>query len=206
MQFEPIDQSWRHLRYAARSLRNSPGYATTAILTLALGIGANTATFSALYGVVLEPLPYQDPDRLALVALYNRSLRYATDLSYPDFIDWQRDARSFEQIAAFMPTGFDLANPGQAEHVEGYQVSANFFNTLGLNLASGRSFLPDEDRTGGAPAVIISNRLWRERFHNGAAVIGKALTLNARTLAGVIRRLKIEGGVCSGRISSDRDV
>ncbi len=185
---EPLGQLLRDLRYALRSLRKAPGYAIAAILTLALGIGANTAIFSALDGVVLRALPYHEPDRLAIVLLYNRSLKYATYLSYPDFLDWQRDARSFEQIAAFMPTGYDLVTPGSPEHVNGYGVSSGFFRTLSVNLALGSSFSPEEDRLGGMPAAVISNRLWQERFQGNPAVIGKSVTLNGAgyTVIGVL--------------------
>ncbi len=176
--FEPVDRFLRDLRYACRGLRTTPAYTVAAILTLALGIGANTAIFSALDGVVLKPLPYQEPDRLVVVALYNRSLKYPTYLSYPDFLDWQRDGRSFEQMAAFRPVGFDLTNPGSPEHVAGYEVSAGFFSTLGVNLALGHSFSPNEDRIGGMPAAVIRNRLWQERFHGNPAIIGKSITLN----------------------------
>jgi predicted permease len=177
--FEPIDRLGRDLRHACRSLRRSPAYAAAAILTLALGIGANTAIFSALDGVVLKPLPYPKPDRLVMVAQYNPMLKYPTYLSYPDFLDWRREQRSFEQIAAFTPLGgFDLTSPGTPEHVNGYEVSANFFGTLGEELAVGRSFSPDDDRTGGAPAAVISYRLWQERFQGDPSVIGKSLTLN----------------------------
>ena len=92
----------------SRSLRRSPAMAIAAIATLAMGIGANTAIFSVLEGVVLKPLPFPQPDRLVTVALFNRTLGYATYLSYPDFVDWQRNAGSFEQIAAFRNDGFDL--------------------------------------------------------------------------------------------------
>ncbi len=186
--FEPISRFLRDLHYAARSLRKTPSYAAAAILTLALGIGANTAIFSALDGVVLKPLPYPEPDRLVVIALYNRSLKYATYLSYPDFLDWQRGARSFKQIAAFESIGFDLTNPGSPEHVAGYEISSNFFSTLGVNLALGHSFAPEEDRIGGVPAVVISNRLWQQHFHGDPAAIGKPITLSGvgYTVAGIL--------------------
>ncbi len=179
----------RDVRYAFRSLRKSPGLAITAILTLALGIGANTAIFSVLEGVVLRPLPYAEPDRLVLVFLYNRALRHNTWLSYPDFLDWQRSARSFEQIAAFQSTGYDLTSPGRPEHIDGEEVSSNFFSTLGVKPALGRSIAPEEDVTGGAPAVVISNRLWRDRFSGSPAALGRSITLNGvdYTVVGVLQ-------------------
>ena len=188
--FEPLDRFMRDTRYAFRSLGRTPTYAIAAILTLALGIGANTAIFSVLDGVVLQPLPYRDPDRLAIVALFNRSLKHGTYASYPDFLDWQREARSFEQMAAFKPDGFDLTNPGAAEHVAGYEVSADFFHTLGVKLALGHSFSAEEDRVGGAPAAVISHRLWQDRFHGNSAAIGQLITLNGTgyTIAGVLPR------------------
>ena len=184
-----LDHSSRDVHYACRSLRRSPGFTAAAVLTLALGIGANTAIFSVLEGVVLAPLPYREPDRLVVVALYNRSLKYATYLSYPDFLDWQRDARSLEQIAAFEQQGFDLTSPGTPEHVAGKEVSSGIFSTLGVKLALGREFSPQEDRSGGMPAVIISNRLWRDRFAGSPAALGKAITLNGvdYTIVGVLR-------------------
>src|SRR6266852_5704916 len=94
--FEPLDHLLRELGYASRSLRQSPGFTVAAILTLALAIGPNTAIFSALEGVVLQPLPYPNPDRLVVVALYNPTLKSPTLTSYPDFLDWRRSSRSFE--------------------------------------------------------------------------------------------------------------
>ncbi len=180
---------WQDLRYAARGFVKNKGFAVVAVLTLALGIGANTAIFSVLDGVVLQPLPYHDPDRLVVVALYNRALKYATDLSYPDFLDWQRNSRSFNQIAAFRPRGFDLSSPGAPEHVDGKQVSANFFSTLGASLALGRELSPEEDRIGGPPAVVISHRLWQARFSGDRAALGKIITLNGvdYTIVGVLQ-------------------
>jgi len=185
---EWLDYFPRDLRYAARSLRKSPGFAAAAILTLALGIGANTAIFSVLEGVVLAPLPYLEPDRLVLVALYNRALQYATDLSYPDFLDWQHSSRSLQQIAAFMEQGLDLSSPGPPEHLDGLEVSSNFFRALGVKLALGRDLSPEEDRIGGPPAAVISHRLWQDRFAAGPAAIGKTLTLDGvdYTIVGVL--------------------
>src|SRR5580658_9576832 len=111
-----------------RSLRRTPAFTVTAVVTLALGIGANTAIFSVLDGVVLAPLPYRDPDRLVILTLFNRTLGYPTALSYPDFLDWQRSSRSFQQIAAYKPLGLDLTNPGAAKHLDGYEVSSAFFS------------------------------------------------------------------------------
>ena len=166
------------LRFAARSLRKSPGLAAAVILTLALGIGANTAIFSVLEGVVLAPLPYPGPDRLVVVALFNRTLNYATNLSYPDFLDWQSNSRSFEEIAAFRRESFDLSSPGPPEHLDGQEVSSTFFSTLGVKPALGRELSPEEDRLGGTPAVVISNRLWTDRFQGDPAAIGKSVTLD----------------------------
>ena len=186
---ELLDQFLRDIRYASRSLRKSPAFAAAAILTLALGIGANTAIFSVLEGVALSPLPYHEPDRLVLAALYNRTLGYATNLSYPDFLDWQRSSRSFEQIAAFKVQGFDLSSPGAPEHVDGKEVSSNFFSALGVKLGLGRDLSPEEDRTGGMPAVVISNRLWQDRFAGSPATLGKTITLDGvdYTIVGVLR-------------------
>lgn len=130
----------RDLRYAARSLRRSPGFACAAILTFALGIGANTAIYSVLHAVVLAPLPYTEPDRLVQVLLFNTALNHPTYCSYPDFIDWQRQSRSFQQIAAYTDQGFDLTSPGAAEHVKGKEVTSGFFSVLGVKLALGREF------------------------------------------------------------------
>lgn len=177
------------IRHSIRSLRKNPGYAIAAILTLALGIGANTAIFSALQGVVLSPLPFREAERLVVLALYNRNLKYSTYTSYPDFLDWQRNSRSFEAIAAYKPLAADLSYPGTPEHLEGNEVSSNFFQMLGVKLALGRAFSEQEDHPGGAAVAIISDRLWRERFGRSPDAIGKTITLNgdAYTITGVLR-------------------
>lgn len=176
------------VRFGVRQLRRNLAFAAIAIATLALGIGANTAIFSVVESVLLAPLPYSHPDRLMLVLLYNRRLQWTTDLSYPDFRDWRRTARSFQEMAAFRPKGFDWTSGGTPEHVAGEEVSAGFFGTLGVNLALGRDFLPEEDRHGGRRAVILSDRLWNERFSRSARVLGRMVTLSGGdyTIIGVL--------------------
>src|SRR5947209_9622244 len=121
-----MDTFWRDLKYGIRTLTKSPGSTIVAVLTLALGIGANTAIFSIVNGVVLAPLPYRQPDRLVIVWAKNPAGRFIAP-SYPDFQDWQRNTHSFEDMAAFTAHAFDVTNPGAPEHLDGWQVSSGFF-------------------------------------------------------------------------------
>ena len=173
-----LEQIGSDLRYATRILRKSPGFTLVAMLTLALGIGANTAMFSVVRGVVLAPLPYFQPDRLVMLLESNQ--RFSRDaISYPNFVDWQRSAGSFDQMAAIMlHQGYDLSGPGSPEHLDGVQVTAGFFSTLGVRPSLGREFSPQEDQHGGSPVVIISNRLWRNRFGASPQALGKSLILS----------------------------
>jgi predicted permease len=184
-----VETSWQDLRFAARMLRKSPGFTSVAILTLALGIGANTAIFSVVQGVLLAPLPYHEPDRLVIVLLNNFRLKSPTYLSYRDFIDWERAAPPFEKMSAFAWRSFDLSSPGNPEHVEGSEISSSFLSTLGVRLALGREFSAEEDRNGGAPVTIISNGLWRDRFGGNASALGKSVVLNGveTTIVGVLQ-------------------
>jgi predicted permease len=174
------------LRFGLRMLRKSPGFTTVAVLTLGLGIGANTAMFSVMQGVVLAPLQYVSPDRLVMV--WENNPRFPrTWVSYPNFRDWQRSARSFQQMAAFREKGVDVAGPGTPEHLNGKEISSGFFSTLGTEVTLGREFSPEEDRYGGTPVVIISSRLWRNRFNGSPKALGKSLTLEGAdyTIVGV---------------------
>jgi predicted permease len=190
-------QVWRWLsvenllldvRFAFRMLRKSPAFTTVIILTLALGIGANTAMFSVVRGVVLAPLHYSDPDRLVMVLESN--LRFPQDaISYPNFLDWQCSARSFQQMAVVrLQQGFDVTGPGTPEHLTGDEVSSGFLGTLGVEPSFGRDFSPQEDQRGGAPVVIISNRLWRSRFGGNPQALGKSVALGgiAYTVVGIL--------------------
>ena len=164
------------LRFGLRMLCKSPGFTAVAVLTLALGIGANTAMFSVMQGVVLAPLQYVSSDRLVMV--WENNPRFPrTWVSYPNFRDWQRSARSFQQMAAFRQEGVDFAGPGTPEHLDGKEITSGFFSTLGTELTLGREFSPEEDRFGGNPVAIITNRLWRNRFEGSPKALGKSLTL-----------------------------
>jgi len=172
-----FDSLLQDLRYGTRTLRKNSGFTAVAILTLALGIGANTAIFSVVHGVLLSPLPYTQADRLVMIMESNP--RYAhVWVSYPNFQDWQRNAQSFLQMAAFRQQGYDLTEPGTPEHVDGSAVTAGFFSTLGVRLALGREFSAQEDQHGGARALIISDRLWKNRFAQDPQVLGKPATLD----------------------------
>jgi putative ABC transport system permease protein len=164
-------------RYALRQLRKSPGFTTVAVITLALGIGANTAIFSVLEGVVLAPLHYREPDRLVVVWESNPRFPRVWD-SYPNFQDWQQSARSFQQMAAFREQQIDLTFPGAPSHLKASQISSGFFSTVGTKLALGREITPEENQHGGAPVVVISDQLWRERFARSPAVLSKSVTLD----------------------------
>jgi predicted permease len=186
--FYDLELLFQDIRYAVRMMRKNPGFTAIAVLTLALGIGANTAIFSVVEGVVLSPLPYDHPERLVMVLENNLTLKHIIYTSYPDFRDWQQTAQSFEQMAALRGESFDLTNPGTAEHVDGEGVSSGFFSTLGVKLALGREFSPEEDRQDGPPVVVISNHLWRERFGASHEALGKTVTLSgvAYTVIGVV--------------------
>jgi predicted permease len=185
--FTLVEATVQDVRYGLRMMRKNLGFTAVAVLTLALGIGANTAIFSVVDGVLLAPLPYSQPDRLVAIWESNPHFSHVW-ISYPNFRDWQRNARSFQQMVAFTSVGSDLTFPGTPEHLEGELVSAGFFRVLGVRLALGREFSPQEDQHGGAPVAIISHRLWRNRFAGSPEALGKLITLDGVgcTIVGVL--------------------
>ncbi|MBO0797402.1 MAG: ABC transporter permease, partial [Blastocatellia bacterium] len=181
-----VESTLQDIRYALRMLRHNPGFSLIAVITLALGIGANTAIFSVLQSVVLAQLPYGQPERLVMVWQKNHR-GFHIFVSGPNFHDWKRGSRSFEQIAGIQWQAHNLTSPGPAEHVEGRDVSSNFFSTLALKLALGREFSAQEDRSG-APVVIISDSLWKNRFGGSPEAIGRPLTMDGidYTVVGIL--------------------
>src|SRR5579863_2875826 len=140
------------IRYGLRMLRKEPGVTAVAILTLMLGIGANTAIFSVVSGVLLNPLPYPEPEHL--VALYSKTPEFdRSSISYPNLLDWVRDNRSFSAIAGYRADDVSLTGMGEPERLPSDMVSASFFPILGVKAALGRTFLPSEDQVGAAPVV-----------------------------------------------------
>ncbi len=177
-------------RYALRTLRKSPGFAAVAIATLALAIGVNTGVFSVVEGVLLAPLPYSYPNRLVVVWESNLHFKQVVRPSYPNFRDWQRNARSFQQMAAVRWRYYDIASPGSPEHLLGAEISSGFLDTLGVKLRFGRSFSSQEDQRGGAPVAILNNDLWRNRFGGSLQALGQAVTLDGvdYTIIGILPR------------------
>ena len=184
-------ERWTELRqdlvYAGRQLRKAPLFTAIAVLTLALGIGATTAIFSVVDAVVLRPLPYPEPERL--VRLWESNPQ--TDefsVSDPNFLDWRQSNRSFTDMAAIRYASFTLAGDGEPVRIDVAAVSASFFSLLGVRLELGRAFLPEEDRPGGPPVVLLGHRLWQERFGADPGIVGKSVRLDGRsfTVLGVV--------------------
>jgi putative ABC transport system permease protein len=179
----------QNLRYAFRTLRNSPGFAAVAILTLALGIGANTAIFSVVDAVLLQPLSYPNPDRL--VELELTSPQGNGDVtSIPKFNVWREQTDVFDSVAAydFSGPGINLTGGDRPELIKGIHVSADYFRVFGAPVALGRTFTPEEDRPGGPAVVVISNGLWRNRFGGDPGILNRTIDLGQEpyTIIGVL--------------------
>src|SRR6478672_463603 len=175
------------LRYGFRVLAKSPAFSLIAILTLALGIGANTAIFSVVNGVLLNPLPFHGPNQL--VSMFQEMPNFKNgSISYPNFIDWRRMNTTFASMAAYRSTGFNLSGNGEPERVHGEMISAGFFEILGVNPILGRTFTADEDRLGANPTAMITEGMWQRKFGGRKDIIGQRMILDdvGRTIIGVV--------------------
>src|SRR6266851_8082225 len=170
---------WQDVRYGLRLLGKNPGFTAIAILTLALGIGANTALFSVVNGVLLNPLPFPNPNQL--VAVYTKSPNFQeSSISYPNFLDWQKDSHSFASLSAFRSDDFNMTGAGEPQRVHIHMISAEFFTALGIQPLLGRSFRPEEDKAGAGPVAVLSGGLWKRKFGSARDVLGKNITLNGK--------------------------
>ena len=186
-----VEALWQDLRFATRVLRKSPGFAAVAVLTLALGIGANTAMVTVVNGVILKPLPYPHPDRL--VMLWERQLSDGTlgTVAPANFVDWREQNHSFDKMAAIDPyPDFILNGSGEPQRLTGAAVSSDFFSLLGVHMALGRDFLPEEDRPGYNQVAIVSYSTWLNYFGGRPDIVERQLTLNntAYSVVGVLPR------------------
>ncbi|MGH9703897.1 MAG: ABC transporter permease [Candidatus Acidiferrales bacterium] len=176
-----MESFWQDLRYGIRMMAKNPGFTLVAVLALALGIGANTAIFSVIDAVILRPLPFAAPGRL--VTLWGTNMQRGNSrgsASYPDFMDWRAQSRSFEGMAAWHESDFTLTGSGDPAHLYGVVVSPSLFHLLGVSPQIGRDFLPEEEDPGKAKLhpVILSHALWQNRFSSDPNVVGKNITLD----------------------------
>jgi len=179
---------WQDVRYGLRVLLKAPGFTSVAVLTLALGIGANTTIFTVVYGVLLRPLPFPEPDRIVQLAETYQSQSDEMSLTWKQLQHLREYSQPFEHLAGYTEAGFNLSTGNEAEHVRGVPASAGYFQVLGVHPAVGRDFLPEEDRGDGQHVAILSHALWTRRLGGDPAVIGQKVLLNgdAYTVIGVM--------------------
>src|SRR5262245_46103995 len=186
-----MDSLLKDLRYALRALLRRPGFTAVAVITLALGIGANTAIFSVVHGVLREPLPYPESDRLVALRQANLTSNVAqpdAQISPGNFLEWQRQSTTFSSLAAYRTVSYNLTGDGNPERLLSGRVSSGLFKLLGAQPSWGRDFLAVEDHPGRDQVVIISQWLWARRFGSRGDVIGKTLELDGEdfTIVGVM--------------------
>lgn len=177
-----LEELWQDLRYALRALRQKPGFAAVALLTLALGSGATTVMFTVINGVLLKPFPYPDPGRLVKVEEqtdWSTQWGNRWNFTYPNFVDCRRESHAL-QMAAWSENGGTLSEPGDAEYVNRSEVSRDLFSMLGIPVFRGRAFRPEEDEPGASPVAIISYSLWQRRFGGRPDAIGTRLVFDER--------------------------
>ena len=183
-----IEDFFRDIRYGLRMVAKSPGFIAAAVLTLALGIGANIAIFSVVNAVLVRPLPYRDAGRLVMLWSTEPKKGWRGQASPLDFVTWRQESRSFESLAAIRPNSAILTGRGEPVRLSGGQISAGFFETLGIAPQLGRIFAPAEYRPGGERVVLIAHGLWQERFGSDPGIIGRSIRLSDElfTVVGVM--------------------
>src|SRR6185369_1545064 len=180
---------WQDVRYGGRVIRKNPALSLTIVITVALGIGANATIFGVINAVLLEPLPYKDPDRL--VRLWETNLKQnqpESPVSVPNFQDWQRHQSTFEELAALEMATFNLTGSGEPQRVSAARITANLVPMLGVAPALGRSFLPDEEQPGHNRVVLLSDALWQRQFGGDRSIVNQTIQLDGEsyTVVGVM--------------------
>jgi putative ABC transport system permease protein len=184
-----MDRVLQDIRYGLRMLRKQPGFTAVAVLALALGVGANTAIFSVVNGVLLRPLPYTDPEKLVMVWEKNIPRNRLTNVASPaNYMDWRRQTQMLDPLAALVSIQLNLTSQGDPVELDAQSVTVNFFDTLGVQPARGRGFNEEEERVGNDLVVILSHSLWQQRFGGSEEILGQPITLNSRsyTVIGVM--------------------
>src|SRR5215469_6054958 len=183
-----MENIWQDIRFAIRMLAKNPGFAAIAVVTLALGIGANTSIFTVVNAEMLRPLPFHDPSRLVTVfETSSRSNQKSSAVSYANFADWRAQNQVFEKIAVFEPGSATLTGVDKPAHIQSAMVSADLFPLLGATPEIGRQFTTEED-TAHHHLVMLSDHFWRQQFGSDPGIIGRPITLDSvvHTVVGVM--------------------
>lgn len=178
-----VENLIRDLKYGLRSLRKSPGFTAVAVITLALGIGVNTAVFSIVYGVILRPLPYPQPEQIVELTETSPHGTDEEDVTYKELQFLEQRSSAFQFLAGYTVQGYNLGVGGKTERVKGLPVSADYFHVLGIKPLLGRDFLPEEDRGAGAHVAILSDGTWRRRMGGDPGIIGRTVTLDGESFS-----------------------
>src|SRR5580698_9820466 len=175
----------QYVRFAVRQLLKAPGFTLTAVITLALGIGANTAIFTAVYATLLAPLPYPEPDQLVMV--WSKVQGFHNGVSAGDFDDWRHQSSAFQALNAFTGGSFNLATKDQPEYVEGQKTTPGMYQMMGVKFLYGRDFLPEEGTLGKEHVVVLVNKLWK-RLGSDPNILGKQIKIDGQpyTVVGVL--------------------
>jgi len=179
----------KDIRYGVRGLWKRPGFTAVAVLTLALGIGANTAIFSVVNAVLLKPLQFRDPDRLVMIWEDATFAGFPRNTPAPaNYVDWKTQTQSFEDVAASAESTFNLTGDGDPERVTAYKVTANFFPLFGVPPALGRGFTADDDRPGAQKVAVLSHALWQTRYGSDPQIVNRDIQLDGEkyTVLGVM--------------------
>ncbi|HZT59377.1 MAG TPA: ABC transporter permease, partial [Pyrinomonadaceae bacterium] len=183
-----MESLWQDIRYGARTLYKNPGFTAVAVLALALGIGANTAIISVVNELLLRPLPFKDPERIAMLWEVTPEGRHQNTTSRANFLQWREQSQSFDGVAAFADRRLNLTGVGDAEEVSAQLASSGLFRILGVEPVLGRTFAKEDSQPGAARVAVLGYGLWQRRFGGDRGVIGKPVTLNgdSYTVIGVM--------------------